>query len=152
MLIEAKVGQPADFIIRQLFYPYRKPTRLRAWLHWLQSATGAVEVSQTGFSLRQTHFNTSVGAATIFTGLSLQLETASLRHEHHVVGNLRIAIDDHDGELNAGGRRRPAKVPVRSNAAAAKHIPHSDPGKKVGHMLEAVTLAHPKLDNAGFLS
>lgn len=24
VLIEAKVGQPADFIIRQLFYPYRK--------------------------------------------------------------------------------------------------------------------------------
>jgi hypothetical protein len=37
VLIEAKVGQPADFIIRQLFYPYRKwkleipQKRLRPW-------------------------------------------------------------------------------------------------------------------------
>lgn len=37
VLIEAKVGQPQDFIIRQLFYPYRKwkpeipQKRVRPW-------------------------------------------------------------------------------------------------------------------------
>ena len=32
--------------------PARRASTLIAWLHWLQSATGAVEVSQTGFTLR----------------------------------------------------------------------------------------------------
>jgi hypothetical protein len=32
--------------------PSRRASTLLAWLHWLESATGAVEVSQTGFSLR----------------------------------------------------------------------------------------------------
>jgi len=32
--------------------PSRRASTLLAWLHWLQSATGAVEVSETGFSLR----------------------------------------------------------------------------------------------------
>jgi len=32
--------------------PARRASTLLAWLHWLQSATGAVEVSQTGFTLR----------------------------------------------------------------------------------------------------
>ena len=32
--------------------PARRASTLLAWLHWLQSATGAVEVSQIGFSLR----------------------------------------------------------------------------------------------------
>ena len=30
----------------------RRASTLLAWLHWLQSATGAVEVSQTSFTLR----------------------------------------------------------------------------------------------------
>lgn len=32
--------------------PARRASTLLAWLHWLQSATGAVEVNETGFSLR----------------------------------------------------------------------------------------------------
>lgn len=32
--------------------PARRASTLLAWLHWLQDATGAVEVSQTGFTLR----------------------------------------------------------------------------------------------------
>jgi hypothetical protein len=32
--------------------PARRASTLLAWLHWWQSATGAVEVTQTGFTLR----------------------------------------------------------------------------------------------------
>jgi hypothetical protein len=46
VLIEAKVGQPADFIIRQLFYPYRKwkreipQKRIRPWFFCSTSVAG----------------------------------------------------------------------------------------------------------------